>query len=451
MYIESHKTHIRKTFLLAYPVVISQLGHMVVNLTDSILVGKLGPVTLAACSLGISFFAIFMVVGIGIAYGLTPLVARAHGAGEIDKPGILLANSLIINIVSGILIAGLIFLLSPQLSHLGQDPEVVKAATPFLRIIGFSIIPLMVFLSFKQFAEGLSFTKQAMQITLIADAINVVLTIGLIYGKWGLPELGLRGAGLANFLARCLMAILMTLYIIRSKHFKPYLLKFKFRLFNKNDSREIIRLGIPTALQYLFEVGAFSVSAMMVGSIGANPQAAHQIAISLASVTYMAASGIGAAATVRVGNALGERNLKQLRRAGFSAYLIVIGFMLCCGLGFIVFRHVLPTFYIHHAEVVEIAAGLLIMAAIFQVSDGVQVVGLGALRGMGDVKIPTLIALLAYWVIAIPLGYYMGFVLNFGVNGIWYALSIGLTIAAILLIFRFNYLSKKILAEQPMD
>src|SRR5690606_18603347 len=204
-------------------------------------------------------------------------------------------------------------------------------------------------------------------------------------------------------------------------------------------------------MQYLFEVGAFSISAMMVGSIGANPQAAHQIAISLASVSYMAASGIGAAATVRVGNALGERNLKQLRRAGYSAFLIVIAFMLCCGICFIVFRHILPTFYINHSEVIEIAAGLLIMTAVFQISDGVQVVGLGALRGMGDVKIPTLIALLAYWIIALPLGYYMGFVLNFGVKGIWYALSIGLTIAAILLIFRFNYLSKKILPEQPIN
>jgi MATE family multidrug resistance protein len=445
MLLESYKTHFRKTFLLAYPVVISQLGHILVNLTDVIFIGKLGAVTLAACSLGISFFAVFMVFGIGIAYGMTPLVAQSHGAKDYDRCGTLLANGVMINMGTGLLIALLIYLTTPLLYRMGQNPEVVKQTIPFLRIIGFSIIPMMLFVSFKQFAEGLSFTRQAMMITIIADSFNVVLTYSLINGSFGLPALGLIGAGWANFTARCLMALSMSIYVLRSHHFKPYLKGFKQKAVRYAESISIVKLGIPTALQYLFEVGAFSVSAVMVGLIGASHQAAHQIAISLASVTYMAASGLGAAASVRVGNAVGQKNFEQLRRSGITGYVMVIAFMTFNALLFIAGNRILPEYYINDLEVIHIASGLLIIAAVFQLSDGAQVVGLGALRGMGDVKIPTLITLVAYWVIGIPLGYYLGFVLGMGVNGIWYALSVGLTVSAVLLFLRFNQQSRKVI------
>lgn len=444
---DSYSSHLKSTFLLAYPVVISQVGHMLVNLTDTVLIGHLGAVKLAACSLGISIFAVFMVFGIGIAYGLTPLIARNNGAGNKAQCGTLLYNSLFINTITGLIIASALYFVSPRLHLLGQDKEVVALASPFLRIIGFSMIPLMIFLSFKQFAEGLAFTRQAMVITLIADGFNIILTYALINGAFGLPRWELEGAGWANFISRTLMAVMMTLYIIYSKNFKEFRVKFKLKLISIKDSLEIVYLGIPSAFQYLFEVGAFSVSALMIGWLGPNYQAAHQIAINLAAFTYMAASGLAAAATVRVGNALGERNFQKIRMAGNTAYIMVIIFMAFNAGLFILGRNLFPLLYINNDEVISIASGLLIIAAFFQLSDGTQVVGLGALRGLGDVKIPTLITFTAYWIVAIPLGYWMGFSLGMGVSGIWYALLIGLSISALLLYWRFKNLSRRMILD----
>lgn len=447
MLLENRRTHFKKTFLLAYPVIISQVGHVIVNITDSVLIGHLGPVKLAACSLGISVFAVLMVFGIGIAYGLTPHISREFGANNKDACGKYLVNSFFINILTGILVFLGIYALSTQLSSFGQAPEVVTEALPFLRIIGFSMVPLMVFLTFKQFAEGLNFTRQAMIITLIADGFNIFLTYGLINGVFGLPRLELEGAGYANLISRTLMAILMMAYVLRSKNFKPYLHQAKTKFVNWMVSKEIINYGIPTAFQYLFEVGAFALAALMMGMLGPNYQSAHQIAISIASATYMAASGIGAATSVRVGNALGEKNYKQLQRAGNTGYLMVLLFMGIMALIMILGKTAFPMFYMNHPEVVALASTLMIVAAFFQLSDGTQVVGLGALRGMGDVKIPTLVTFIAYWVISIPLAYYLGFTLKMGGNGIWIALSLGLTISAILLYWRFRILSARFISR----
>lgn len=448
MLLESKKEHFKKTFLLAYPVIISQVGHVIVNITDSVLIGHLGPIKLAACSLGISVFAVLMVFGIGIAYGLTPHISREFGANNKDACGKYLVNSLIINIIAGIVVFLGIYGLSTQLNHFGQAPEVVIEALPFLRIIGFSMVPLMLFLTFKQFAEGLNFTRQAMIITLIADGFNIFLTYGLINGAFGLPRLELEGAGIANLISRSLMAVLMITYVLRSKNFKPYLHQAKSKFIEWKTSMEIINYGIPTAFQYLFEVGAFALAALMMGMLGPNFQSAHQIAISIASATYMAASGIGAATSVRVGNALGEGNFKQLKRAGNVGYLMVLMFMGLMAIIMILGRTIFPLFFMSHPEVVEIATGLMIIAAFFQLSDGTQVVGLGALRGMGDVKIPTLVTFIAYWVISIPLAYYLGFELKMGGIGIWIALSLGLTLSAIMLFWRFNKLSKALIINK---
>jgi MATE family multidrug resistance protein len=445
MLLESRKTHFKKTFLLAYPVVISQVGHVIVNITDSVLIGHLGPVKLAACSLGISVFAVLMVFGIGIAYGLTPHISREYGANNKDACGKYLVNSFFINLIAGILVFLGIYLLSTQLSSFGQAPEVVTEALPFLRIIGFSMVPLMVFLTFKQFAEGLNFTRQAMIITLLADGFNIFLTFGLINGSWGLPRLELEGAGYANLISRTVMAILMMAYVLRSKNFKPYLHQAKTKFVKWATSVEIINYGIPTAFQYLFEVGAFALAALMMGMLGPNYQSAHQIAISIASATYMAASGIGAATSVRVGNALGEGNYKQLQRAGNTGYIMVLLFMGVMAILMILGKTAFPLFYMKHEEVVALASTLMIVAAFFQLSDGTQVVGLGALRGMGDVKIPTLVTFVAYWVISIPLAYYLGFTLKMGGNGIWIALSLGLTISAAALYWRFRKLSARLI------
>lgn len=435
--------HYKKNLSFAFPVIISQMGHVMVYLADSIMIGRTGTTALAACSLGNAVFTVFLVFGMGYSYGITPLIAQENGKKNYKQCGILLEHGLFANLCIGVLLFAMIYVFAQLLPQLGQAPDVAAQAMPFLKIIGFSMIPLMIFLSFKQFAEGLSFTKQSMYISITANILNVILNYILIYGHWGFPALGLKGAGYANFMARAFMAVCMMILVIRSPLFEKYRKEFHIRNIQKSILIKISKIGVPVALQFVFEVSAFTGAAIIIGWIGTAELAAHQIALSLAAMTYMAASGISSAATVRVGHEYGRRYFSDLRIAGFSSFVLVILFMGSCALGFILLRNILPGFYVQDPEVIRIAASLLLIAAFFQLSDGVQVVGLGSLRGMSDVKIPTLITLLAYWIIGLPLGYILGFKLQLGVQGVWYGLLTGLSVAAVLLFSRFYYFSKK--------
>lgn len=432
---------------LAYPVVISQLGHVLVSLADSLMVGHLGSVSLAACSLSISIFSSFMVLGIGIAYGITPLVAQEDGAGRPEECAAIYKNGLFINLLIGIALAGIIYGITPLLTILKQDPDVLREAIPFLDIIAISMIPFMIFLSFKQFAEGLAFTKQAMIISIGANVLNIFLNYVLINGYWGFPKMGLNGAGIANLTARTAMAIAMAWYVFRAKRFQPYLQIARGISISKEYVVRILKIGIPTGMQYIFEVSAFSGAAIIIGQMGAEQLAAHQIALSMAAVSYMMASGLSAAASVRVGNAFGRKDFADLRLSGFVAYHLVVIFMFCSALVFLAFRFWLPSLYVSDTQVIGIAASLLFIAALFQLSDGVQVIGLGVLRGLGDVRIPTIVTLTAYWIIGLPVGYWLGTGLEWGVEGVWYGLLIGLSITAVLLLLRFHYLSRKLKQE----
>jgi MATE family multidrug resistance protein len=309
------------------------------------------------------------------------------------------------------------------------------------------MFPFMIFQTFKQFAEGLSQTKQAMYVTIFCNLVNVFLNWVLIYGKLGAPELGLNGAGIATLISRVLMPIMMGWYVIRSKRYRIFNLQFgikKLRFFMVN---RILKIGVPTGFQYIFEVSAFSAAAIMMGWIGVNALAGHQIAINLASISYMMAAGLSTAGMIRVSNQIGKGNQKSMREAGMVVFGMVLAFMFTSAVLFVVFRYTLPTFYIDNTEVIQISASLLVIAGLFQLSDGVQVVGLGVLRGMEDVKFPTIITLIAYWVLGLPLGYYLAFELEMGAQGIWYGLLIGLSITAVVLFFRFNALSKKPVGE----
>ncbi len=438
--------HYKQTLLLAYPVVISQLGHVLVSVADSLMVGHLGSIPLAACSLGISIFAVFMVLGIGISYGLTPLVAQESGKKNASAIAAIYKNGLFVNLLIGAILSVVIYFSTLLLPYLKQDAEVVKQTIPFLRVLGISMLPFMIFLGFKQFAEGLAYTKIAMVISIVANVLNVGLNYALINGHWGSAGLGLTGAGIANFTARSVMALAMGYYVLTSSHFTEYVQLSKKLAITKAYCLKVLKIGIPVGMQYIFEIGAFSGAVILIGQMGANALAAHQVAINLASITYMMASGIAAAATVRVGNAFGRKNYSELRIAGFSAYHLIVVFMGICALLFITQRASLALLYIQDIEVVTIATSLVFIAGLFQLSDGVQVIGLGALRGIGDVKLPTLFTFLAYWVIGLPVGYYMATTFHLGPQGIWYGLLIGLSIAAVALLWRFHYLSKKMKA-----
>jgi len=437
--------HFPKTFALAYPVMLSQLGQVGVGIADTMMVGRLGAETLAAASLGNSIFFVIMMFGIGVSMSITPLVASADGEGKSKRITRIFKHGFIINVFTGMILFMLILLASPGLYHLNQPLEVVNLAIPYLAIVTFSLLPFMVFQTFKQFTEGMSQTKQAMAITILCNLLNVFLNWVMIYGNLGFPALGLNGAGYATLISRILMAAIMFYYVWNSKRYKPYKLSFGFKKLSFPLVSKMLNIGVPTGFQFVFETGAFSAAAIMMGWIGTNALAAHQIAINLASISYMMASGLSSAATVRVGNQLGRRDIQNLREIGFTSFSMAALFMLFFAVGFIVFRNYLPMLYINDSSVVEMAASLLIFAGIFQLSDGVQVVGLGALRGMADVRIPTIITLVAYWVIGLPLGYFLAFNYGYNEHGIWCGLLIGLTVAAAMLVFRFNFLTEKLL------
>lgn len=302
---------------------------------------------------------------------------------------------------------------------------------------------MLVFNTFKQFAEGLGFTKQAMLISIWGNVLNICLGIIFVKGMFGISPMGIKGVGYSTLIDRCLMAIIMGFYVFRSKNFKKYLKSFMLTRISKVHCLQILKIGAPVALQYTFEISAFSGAAILIGTIGYHEQAAHQIAINLASITYMMASGLSAAAAIKSGNYFGNKDHHNLRHSAISSYHIVLVFMCLTACIFMLGNHLLPWMYTTDKLVIDIAAQLLIIAAVFQLFDGTQVVGLGILRGMGDVNIPTIITFLAYWIVGLPLGYVLGILLNLGVKGIWYGLTLGLMTSAILLFFRFQLVSKK--------
>jgi len=446
MSLQSLSTHLRATFLIAYPIVLSQLGHITVGVADSIMVGELGTEPLAAVSLANSIFSLVLMFGIGVSMAITPLVAAADGEGDRLSSGIIFRHGLVINLATAGLLGLLILASSSLLPWLEQPERVVQLTVPYLLIITASLLPFMFFQTFKQYAEGLSYTRTAMFITLSANLLNIVLNYLLIYGKFGFPELGLNGAGWATLISRIIMAIVMMMYASRASWFRQGLVVQKLQ---KAVVSRMLKIGIPTGFQYVFEVGAFSCAAIMMGWLGAQALAAHQIALNMAAVSYMMVTGIAAASTVRVGNQLGKRDIPNMRRAGFSAILMGLVLMSVAAVVFVVGNYFLPSLYIDEPEVIELAGSLLIIAAFFQLSDGAQAVGLGALRGMADVKIPTIIALVAYWIVGLPIGYWLAFIVDMGPQGIWFGLLISLTMAAVLLFVRFHYLSKRLKKSFP--
>ena len=432
------RPHLVPTLLLAYPVMLSQLGHVLVNFVDSVMVGHIGKVPLAAVGVGVSTTSVLLVLGVGLSMGAVPLVAAADGRRDLPELGRLLVASVWTNALAGLLLAGLGQLVPLLLPLLGQPPEVVALASPWVRIISLSLFPLMVFQGFREFAEGLGLTRQAMWLSIAANGLNGLLCYALVFGKWGAPELGMMGSAWATLLARGLMAAFMAAYVLRAERLQTEREAVTSWLVDGRTIRRVVDLGAPIGVQMALEVGAFGLSLLMAGWLGVTTEAAHKVAIDVASMTYMAASGIAAAATIRVGNLRGAGDLPAARQAGFAAYWLTFGFMGAMGILLISTRHLVPYIYISDPQVVAQAATLLLIAALFQVSDGLQVVGLGALRGLEDVKVPSIVALLAYWVVALPLGYFLGFKMHFGAPGVWTGLLVGLSIVAGVLLLRFR-------------
>lgn len=446
-----YKDDFRNNLILALPIMAGQLGQISVNVVDNVMVGQLGSASLAAVSFSVAIFVIFFVVGMGISFALPPLVSKAAGAGKTNRISQYFKHSLIINICYALISIAIVEIIMPYTYNMGQDPEVVRLAQPYLRISMWSILPMMFFQTFRSYSEGMSETMPPMIAMLIGNVFNVIFNYLLIFGKFGFPALGVAGAALGTLLSRLIMLAILVVLLKNWKDLWLPLKNARFRYYSKLVFKKVLSLGIPSSLQMFFEVSAFGGAALIMGMLGKEEQAAHQIAINLASITFMICTGLGMAATVRVGNHLGKKDYPGLRRVGFSAFMQIILFMSVSALLFVWLRHWLPTIYIHDEKVIRIAALLLVMAAIFQISDGLQVVGLGVLRGLQDVKIPTMITFVAYWIIGLPVSYVTAVIFDYGPLGVWLGLVLGLTVSAVMLSWRFHSSTKSMLTLTTLN
>lgn len=442
---------------LAAPVIMGMLGHTIVGLVDNLMVGQLGAADLAAVSLGNSFFFVAMSIGIGFSTAITPLVAEADSEHNFAKGKSAFKHGFVLCSILAIVLFALILLAKPLMYMMNQPQEVVVLALPYLDIIAISLVPLIIFQALKQFSDGMSLTKFPMYATIIANVINVFFNYVLIFGVWGFPKMGVVGAGIGTLIARFVMIMLMWYFLNRLEKTKAYVKDLKLFVLEHSMLKKINSLGLPSALQMFFEVGLFTAAIWLSGTLGKNPQAANQIALNLSSMTFMIATGLSVTAMIRVGNQKGLKRPVELRRIATSIFIMGLALAILFALIFLIFNNVLPTFYLdlndltHFADnqnVVEIASSLLIIAALFQISDSTQVVFLGALRGLQDVKIPTLITFFAYWIIGFPVSYFLGDASKYGSSGIWIGLLAGLTASSIFLYIRFNYLSKQLIAKE---
>ncbi|GAA3589485.1 MATE family efflux transporter [Flavivirga amylovorans] len=454
MQLKDYTKEFKYNWKLASPVMLGMLGHTFVSFVDNIMVGQLGTAELAAVSLGNSFMFIAMSLGIGFSTAITPLVAEADTAQDFIKGKSSFKHGLFLCTVLGVLLFLMVFFAKPLMYLMKQPIEVVELAIPYLDLVAFSLIPLIIFQGFKQFSDGLSMTRYPMYSTLLGNIINIVLNYLLIFGKFGFPELGIVGAAYGTLASRIIMVWYLWFLLKGKEKSKAFVTNIKFFVLDKLMLNKILNLGAPSAMQMFFEVAIFTAAIWLSGLLGKNPQAANQIALNLSSMTFMVAMGLSVASMIRVGNQKGLKAYFELRRIAFSLFLM--GTMLAVGFAllFFLFHNQLPKLYvdfddtknlIDNTEVVNIASKLLIAAAIFQISDSIQVLVLGALRGLQDVKIPTIITFVSYWLVGFPVSWFLGKEDAYGSFGIWLGLLAGLTTASILLYIRFNYLTKKLI------
>ena len=457
MNLTAYTSEFKYNWKLASPVMLGMLGHTFVSFIDNIMVGQLGTAELAAVSLGNSFMFIAMSIGIGFSTAITPLTAEADSANNFNQAKATFKHGLFLCTSLGIALFLMVFFAKPLMYLMKQPVEVVELAIPYLDLVAFSLIPLVFFQGLKQFSDGMSVTKYPMYATLLANIINIVLNYLLIFGKFGFPQLGIVGAAYGTLASRFIMVAYLWWLLAKKERTKKMVTNIKFFVLEKTMLKKIINLGMPSAMQMFFEVGIFTAAIWLSGLLGKNPQAANQIALNLSSMTFMVAMGLSVASMIRVGNQKGLQNFIELRRIAFSIFFMAILLAICFATVFFLFHEQLPKLYVDYddvtnlldnKEVVTIAAQLMLAAAIFQISDSIQVVVLGALRGLQDVKIPTLITFIAYWLVGFPISYYFGKEEQLGSFGIWLGLLAGLSFAAILLYIRFNYLTLKLIREQ---
>lgn len=450
--IKEYLPYYKRNLKVALPVMLTQLGASLVGLFDSMMVGHYATVDLAAVSFANALFFMAMVFAMGALMAITPLVGIQMGEMNImpekkadirQKIAVLFQNGMLFTMLQSALMLILLAGCIPFLSYFGQEPEVIEVARPYYILIVVSLVPFLVFTFFKQFLEGLGNTLVAMIITLAMNGLNILLNWIFIYGHWGAEEMGATGAGIGSLISRVGMALCFGLAMWFHKDWKYYIQTFSWRNFSWSEIKQQIKLGFPIGAQTFLETFTFAASFVIIGWISKEALAAHQVANQIADMTFMIALGVGAATTIRVSHQLGEKNIVGVRMASNASIHLVlvintIGAALMIGL-----RHYIPMLFTEDQEVIAIASKLIVIAGLFQYADGLQAVGAAMLRGITDVKVPMLIAFVAYILVGLSVGLVCAFPMGMGAAGIWIGFIFGLSLAAICFHIRFRRLMRK--------
>lgn len=433
------KSEIKKIIHLAWPIIVSNLSHILVGLTDSLMVGQLGKTPLAACSFASAIMGFVIISSFGMSSAIGPLVARKLGEGKNHECGDVLKHGLLLNFAIGSLLLILVQFAIWKIDLFSQPLAVQEMADRYLQILAPTVIFSMLTNVCRQFSQGLSFSRPILHFSMLLLLLNAFFNWLFIFGHWGFPAWGLDGAAAATFLSRLLALIALLVFLFRHPMYRPYLPKKtpSSKSWRWSEFKPQLSLGVPSSLQYSAESAAFTGAAILMGWVGATALAAHQIALNMASMTFMVALGTSVAVSIRVGKAYGQGDFRKARIIGFSGIGFALAVMSTSALIFLLGRHWFPTLYIENREVIELSAQLLVIAAAFQLFDGTQAVAIGALRGIHDVKWPTIITFISYWAIALPLGYFLAFHLEWGGTGIWWGKATGLSVAALSLSLRF--------------
>ena len=435
----------RKTAVLAFPIVLSQISQHLVQVIDTAMIGRVGVVPLAASAFAASIFSVPLVFCFGITITTSILTSSAFGSGDMKRANHVLRVGLVLSTILGLLFASGLDLSKGVLRFFGQSEDVLAEAKPYFSLLVWSIIPALIFSCFKNYSEAMNRPWMPLKIVLLMLLSNAFLNWVFIFGKLGCPAMGLVGAGWGTLLSRSISAIAIICIVGCGKNWSFRLRTLDWFYVSKKDVREYLSIGLPSGFQIIFEVSAFVIAAIMMGWISEVTLAAHQIATNVAGATFMVALGISFASSVRIGQYYGQKNYHALRRTGFVGWIINAAFMSTCMVVILICRKIIPTWFVDEESVLLMTSQLLIIAGLFQIFDGVQIAMISSLRGMQDVEIPTLLVMFVYYGICLPLAYYLGFVVRWNGLGIWIGLAVGLGLSATALSIRFHLKSGHLL------
>lgn len=442
-YFKKYKLDYKETIKLGVPIVLGQLAIVAVGLADNIMVGQYSTADLAASSFVNSLFNIPILFGLGFSYGLTPLVGQFFGRGDKFRVGGLLRNSLLANLIIGVLLTVIMFFFYINVHRMGQPEELLPLIRPYFLLQLASLIFVMMFNSFKQFADGITDTTTPMWIMLSGNLLNVIGNFILIYGYLGFPAMGLTGAGISTLISRILMFVAFAVYFSRNTAYRRYLVGYRRTDYNRNDIVILNKMGMMVGLQMGMETALFSITGVMVGWLGTIALAAHQVVISLSTLGFMVYYGVGAAISVRVSNFYGRGELKRVRHATTSGFHLILFLAILLSIFFLITRKYIGYVFTTSDEVVQVVSTLMFIMVFYQFGDSIQITYANSLRGVSDVTSMAVISFIGYFLIALPVSYIMGFVANIGITGVWIGYPVGLFLTGIMMCIRYYHTLKK--------